>query len=508
MSAAAGETSGAAGGTSGPAAGTFGPARAFSYLGWEVDPDAGALVCRYDLDGQRFSERIVVHAEPAAWSSPAAAEAARLVFLLAGVSYYKAGAPPVVDLGPTPLRHGDLDLLRAWYRDGLGELAHRNGLDLGGLRFEGGTEAGPPAGWEPPGERPLVPFGGGIDSIVTVEGLRERGPAGGVSLFVLSREGDRFAAIEEAAAATGLPVARAERALDPEILRSGERGWINGHVPVTGIVSAIALLSAVLRGHDSVVMSNERSASSGNLDLPDGRSVNHQWSKGWDLEELLRAHLARSFVPAPGYFSWLRPWSELWVARRFAGLGRYLGSFRSCNRAFALDPARRLDHWCGHCDKCCFIDLVLAPFVPAGELARVWGGHEPLCDPSLAPTFRTLLGTSGATKPWECVGDVSECRAALRLAASRPDRAGSPLLAELVAEVAGEVGVAGAAEVAGGAGAAGSAEVAGATGVAGAAGVALAVETGSGPAVDASWLMRPHGPHAVPERYAPSDLLD
>lgn len=445
--------------------GGFGPAAAFRYLGWDVDPEAGQLVCRYALDGREFAERVRVEADPAAWRTPAAGEAARLVFLLAGVSYYKAGAPPVLDLGATPVRAGDGALLLDFYRQGLGEFAYRNGLDLAALRLLGGTELGPPVSREAPADAPLVPFGGGIDSIVTVEGVRARRPAGGTTLFVLSREGDRFAAIEDAAAATGLPVARASRALDPAILDSASHGWLNGHVPVTGVLSAIALLVAVLRDHDAVVMSNEWSASIGNVELPGGGSVNHQWSKSLAFEELLRSHLARSIAPPPAYFSWLRPWSELWVARRFAELGRYHRVFRSCNRAFALDPVRRLDHWCGRCDKCCFIDLVLAPFVPAGTLRDVFGGREPLDDPSLAPRFRALLGRSPDVKPWECVGEVGECRAAAALAAARPDRAGTALLQELVAE--------------------------------------LPAGAGAG----AGRLLGPLGPSHVPERYAPGDLL-
>jgi hypothetical protein len=98
-----------------------------------------------------------------------------------------------------------------------------------------------------------------------------------------------------------------------------------------------------------------------------------------------------------------------------------------------------MDHWCGECDKCCFIDLILAPFMSPGELSAVFGadggGPEPLSRPGLAPRFRTLLGSG--TKPFECVGEVNECRAAVVLAASRPDRVGSPLLQRLAAEISG-----------------------------------------------------------------------
>ncbi|MGH3152747.1 MAG: hypothetical protein ACRDOB_18730, partial [Streptosporangiaceae bacterium] len=39
-------------------------------------------------------------------------------------------------------------------------------------------------------------------------------------------------------------------------------------------------------------------------------------------------------------------------------------------------------------------------------------------------------------KPFECVGEVSECRAAVLLAARREDRAGDRLLQDLAVEVA------------------------------------------------------------------------
>ena len=72
-------------------------------------------------------------------------------------------------------------------------------------------------------------------------------------------------------------------------------------------------------------------------------------------------------------FSSLRPRTELWVAQRFARLTGYHRTFRSCNRAFHQDPAQRLDHWCGRCDKCCFIDLaLLAPYMDRSDLSAVF----------------------------------------------------------------------------------------------------------------------------------------
>ncbi len=450
----------------------------FTYESFATDAERGLLTCRYRLDGRSFTERFSLAPGPR-WNTPAAQAAARLIFLLAGVSYYKTAAPPLIDLGEEALAAAEREFLRDYYLQGLGEYAYRNGLDLDDLRIEAPPASDPgtsplhnppspprPAsdpGTSPPHNPPstprpasdpgtsplhnppstprpatelraLVPFGGGIDSIVTVEEIRKLAD---VALFVVNRPGDRFDAIERPAAVAGLPVVRAGREIDPQLLRSAELGFLNGHVPVTGILSAIAVLAAVLCDRDAVVMSNEWSASVPTL-MWGGRPVNHQYSKSASFEAGFRAILAAEPAGMPEYFSALRDRTELWVAEEFAALERYHGSFRSCNRAFHIDGKRRLGHWCGQCDKCCFIDLILAPFMSAGALRAVFaaggGGSEPLANPALAPKFRTLLGSG--TKPFECVGEVNECRAAVRLAAPRPDRAGSALLIELAAEVA------------------------------------------------------------------------
>jgi hypothetical protein len=454
----------------------------FRYEGFTADGERGLLTCRYSLDGREFAERVSLAPGPG-WDSQAAQAAARIVYLLAGVSYYKTAAPPVIDLGDTALTERERAFLREFYLSGLGEYAYRNALDLSGLHIEAyplapapDSVSTPVAGSAAPAPvpahtpeaiptpyptfhdlRPLIPFGGGIDSIVTVEGVRER--AGDIALFVVNRTGDRFAAIEKPAAVSGLPVIRAGREIDPQLLRSQELGFLNGHVPVTGIISAIAVLAAVLSNRDAVVMSNEWSASVPTL-VHNGRQVNHQWSKSAAFEASFRELLQADPAGLPGYFSALRDRTELWVGERFAELTQYHGTFRSCNRAFHIDTRRRLDHWCGQCDKCCFIDLILAPFMSAQALqdvfapdpgnagggANAFGNPEPLGNPELKPKFRTLLGSG--TKPFECVGEVNECRAAVVLAARRQDRAATALLQELAAEVTGRPDVPTEAEIA------------------------------------------------------------
>ena len=164
-----------------------------------------------------------------------------------------------------------------------------------------------------------MPFGGGIDSIVVVERVRRLADA---ALFVVNRPADRFEAIEAPATVTGLPIVRTEREIDPQLLRSAELGFLNGHVPVTGILSAIAVLAAVLENRDAVVMSNEWSASIPTLEH-DGRPVNHQYSKGHAFEAAFRDVLAAGPDRMPGLLLLAAgPAPSCGWAGEFAGPGR------------------------------------------------------------------------------------------------------------------------------------------------------------------------------------------
>lgn len=441
------------------------PDGVFRYLGYDIDARQQRLSCRYALNELQFCEKITFPTGDA-WHEPAVVEAARLVFLLSAVSYYKTRAPLTIDLGVTAVTDTERLLLRQFYLDGLGEFAYRNALDLTDLQIIGPRlDRSHPVQLRSVAGLPLLPFGGGVDSIVATELIKST-TATRPALFIVNRPGDRFEAIERPARTTGLPVFRAERLIDEQVLHSRRLGFLNGHVPITGIISTIAIMAAVLNGRDAVIMSNEWSASIGTVQAKD-RFINHQYSKSDAFEYSLRLVLAETFGDKLDYFSVLRPYTELWIARQFATLPQYFMDFHSCNRAFHIDPNQRLTDWCGHCDKCCFINLILAPFIDEPTLRSIFGGHEPLADPARFRQFRTLLGLSPDTKPWECVGDTTECRAAARLASMRADRAKSPMIDSLLAE--------------------------------------LAIASSDEP--DAGELMQPVGNHFIPEKYAPPHFV-
>jgi hypothetical protein len=404
--------------------------RAFRFVrrGFDAASGTAELVYAFD-DSVEFVERVVFPTAPALAPAREAAfaQALRLLHLVAGVSYFKAAVPPAIVVEDGPLDGATATLCEQVYEHGLGEFAWQNRIDLHGrIVFPRGAPA--PALPGPLGlpRSSLVPIGGGKDSLVSVELLRAAGePA--TATWV----GDS-ALIRACAERTGLPLLNLRRAVSPALFELNRRGALNGHVPVTAINSAILVLAALLYGHDAIVFSNERSASSATLEA-NGREVNHQWSKGFAFEQLLgdwlRGHVAADLE----YFSLLRPLSELAVTRRFAKLTQYHPLFSSCNRNFKIVGERPTQRWCGQCPKCHFVFLALAPFVPKPQLTAIFGRNL-LDDATLAGAFDALLEWH-AHKPFECVGEGRESRAALAALAQRAEWREDAIVARFAREI-------------------------------------------------------------------------
>jgi hypothetical protein len=411
----------------------------FRFLAREID-DHGRVSLRYALDDQiEFVEEFDLPGV----SGLTPADRRRvdgllsLLHLVAGVSYFKTAAPPAVRCEAGTSLPAAAPLLEALYSEGLGEFAFVNRLaSLPRPRFPSSSAAPEPPSAEPAAPEPpsaetghlhrvLVPIGGGKDSVVALETMRRS--ASEVALFSV---GDP-PAIARTAAVSGLPRLIAQRRIDPGLAALNRAGALNGHVPITAIVSCAALLTAALHGFDAVAMANERSASEGNVAW-DGIEVNHQFSKSLRVERLMRAAVAE-IAPRVGIFSVLRPASELAIARAFARLDAYHHAFTSCNAIFRLDPALRAASWCCDCPKCRFVYLVLAPFSEPGHLRDVFG-RDMLDDAGQFAGF-ALLTATGGNKPFECVGEEEESLAAIRMLAADPRWSQHTVVRRLVAEV-------------------------------------------------------------------------
>lgn len=391
--------------------------RAFRFVRCAFDAQTGIaqLVYAFD-DGPELVETVSVPGAPFVLDdarAAAAERALRLLHLIAGVSYYKAAVPEAIRIESYAIDAGTAAFLDSVYLNGLGEFAYRNGLNLHGrIKFPAAATADASAPALGLREHALVAIGGGKDSLVSIEALRNAG----VEQTVTWIGGSQL--IAACAAHTGLPTLNLGRQLSPLLFEYNRLGAWNGHIPVTAVNSAIMAFAAVLLGVDQVVFSNERSASYGSI-IPGTGEVNHQWSKGWAFEKAFGEHVQRHVAADLHYYSLLRPLSELAVARQFARTDYYDAHFSSCNRNFHILGERPVNRWCGVCPKCHFVFLALAPFMPKTRLVRIFGRNL-LDDGEQAGGFDALLEFQDH-KPFECVGEGRESRAAMATLAARPE---------------------------------------------------------------------------------------
>ncbi|WP_426511257.1 hypothetical protein ACPPVO_11920 [Dactylosporangium sp. McL0621] len=396
---------------------------ALRFPGREFDSATGVARFHYALGDLVLTETIDFG--PPAVEPEALGRVLDLLYVAASTSYYKIAAPRRVELGDLALAEGALPWVRALYHDGLGEFAYRNKLEyVLDLPIDAPSTA-PAPGWEHvPSGPPLAAVGGGKDSIVSMEALHLAGldPV----LFSVNPN----AIIKSVMAVSPQPVRTVQRRLDPRMRELNESGAYNGHIPVTAINSLIAVAASLMHGLGPVVMSNESSASVPNLSWL-GRDINHQWSKGLPAERHLRDALLAHAGLRDAYFSLLRGLSELHIAGLFAKFTAYDEVVTSCNAAFKLRDAS--DRWCGHCPKCRFVFLALAPFTGRERLVHIFGANV-FTDMSQLEGYRELMGLT-AHKPFECVGEIEESLVALRLLTEHPDWHDAPIVAALTAEL-------------------------------------------------------------------------
>jgi len=383
----------------------------FHYDGFALSSDYRHLLGRFRLVGHSGSLDFEENWEfPISISdAPRAArflQAARLLYLAIGLSYYKVAAPKRIRLHDE-WSQVEVEFLRELVANGLAEFAYRNDLalplnpDIDADRIRQVPQES--ADFTSTSRFALTPVGGGKDSCVALEALKSR-QIDQVLFSVGSAQ-----PIQEVAARAQLPLLEAKRSLSSNLSDLNSIGALNGHVPVTAITSLASVMAGISVKADSVFMANERSASAPTL-WSDGFPVNHQWSKSLDFERLLRTSLGGESFPVV-YASLLRQYSEFRIAECFSELKDYHDVFVSCGRAFVIDRGRR-QRWCGACDKCRFVALILSPFLSQDYLLSVVGNPASLHGTDAE--WARLVELDGY-RPFDCVGTTSESRLAAQM---------------------------------------------------------------------------------------------
>ncbi|MCH5208510.1 MAG: hypothetical protein J1F04_06470 [Oscillospiraceae bacterium] len=332
------------------------------------------------------------------------------------VSYWKCACCPTVEIRCGGLSGRQKSWWKKLYFNGLGEFFYRNNIDADFDSFM--TIIAPEP--EPLPEihanlkGALVPVGGGKDSVVTLELLKQAGEE--ITPYIINPRKATTGCVE----AAEIPPEKAvcpKRTIDKTLLELNARGWLNGHTPFSAVVAFSALLHGIMLNVRYIVLSNESSA---NESYVEGKEINHQYSKSTEFEKDFREYCAESFGECPEYFSLLRPLSEWQIARAFVNYPRYFPVFQSCNLG------GKTDVWCCNCAKCLYVYILLAAFLDDETLVKIFGENM-LEKTELAEMFDGLI-LDGEDKPFECVGTKNEVRLSLKNALERRRANTPPLL--------------------------------------------------------------------------------
>ena len=238
-----------------------------------------------------------------------------LAFVLIGTSYYKAHPTPYVKL-PKAIDAWQAKFFDKVFQEGLSQYAFENGLTRQNLaHFQPTISKVEQAARPYRGDGIISLQSGGKDSLLVATLLLEAN-IDFIPWYVSSdKEGKHPAVIDE---------------IFPQLINKGanvvireldqvhlqETGGLNGHIPITYINEALAIIQAILDNKDTILTSigNEGSEPHSYIgDLP----VNHQWSKTWEAEQLMAEYVKRYISEDIKIGSPIRKYSELRIAELF-----------------------------------------------------------------------------------------------------------------------------------------------------------------------------------------------
>lgn len=245
----------------------------------------------------------------------------------------------------------------------------------------------------------LVAVGGGKDSITSLEILKDMKNK---KAFIINNRKVCF----DSAKIAGIKdddIINVERLFDKKIIELNNRGFLNGHTPLSSCIAFISYLTAYVNGIKYVVLSNESSANEASVK---GTNINHQYSKSLEFENDFRDYTFKYLTKDVEYFSLLRPLSELEIMKIFTKYPKYFKHFISCNNGGKRKNIGIRDGWCRDCPKCLFIYILMSNFIDSDTMIDVFG--ENLLDKKeMLNYFLELLGKT-ENKPFECVGTIEE----------------------------------------------------------------------------------------------------
>lgn len=326
------------------------------------------------------------------------------------ISYVKCTCSPNIIIKAGYLTLEQIEWFKKLYYYGLGEFLYINKIsidlnDLFNFKVEGEQIDLSFNSFKGVGN--LIPIGGGKDSIVTLELLKNEDN----DCFILNpKEANIKCATVAGYSSENIVISK--RTIDSNLIELNKQGFLNGHTPFSSLLAFLTYLVAYLYKKKNIILSNEASANESTVI---GTKINHQYSKTYEFENDFNNYTNKYFNLDIKYFSLLRPLTEFQIGMLFSKYEKYHSLFKSCN----VGSKNSNWNWCCNCPKCLFVYIILSPFLYKEKLINIF--KEDLFErKDLLNTFIELLGYS-ETKPFECVGTYEEVRYAVSILIEKLD---------------------------------------------------------------------------------------
>lgn len=316
-------------------------------------------------------------------------------------SYWKATCSPKIIIMAGNLDNNQIAWWHKLFIKGMGQYFFENTIDFTNTDFltiETTKKKTKFQKAQTESESILIPVGGGKDSTVTLELLKKAYSSYALVVNTIHSS-------ENIVKESGVKKIGVIRKIDQKLLDLNKSGFLNGHTPITSVISCLSVLVSYLFDISMICFSNEASSNEVNTSYLD-HNINHQYSKTLEFENDFRQYNT-AYLSNVIYVSFLRPLNELQIVEIFSKMTDYHMLFRSCN------VGQKKGIWCNTCPKCLSTYILLHAYLGPEKTIKIFG-EDLYLDKKLTSLLSQLLDET-KIKPFECVGSRDELKVALFL---------------------------------------------------------------------------------------------
>ena len=239
----------------------------FLYHDYKLEEDEQNIYLKYFFEIKNlstFQPVITIRKKNFLWQNLQSQILKNIAFnlgMIEAMSYYKATCSQYFYIQCGKLKEEQIKWFEKLMYWGLGEFRYINKINVSQENFVHFFSEGKeiqPEKRNPNLKDVLIPIGGGKDSNVTLELLKElpyKRMGFRINLEDVSKKCAEIAGLKEE------EIIEVERKIDPNLIKLNQQGFLNGHTPFSAMVAFLTYFVAMAQNLKYIILSNEESAN-------------------------------------------------------------------------------------------------------------------------------------------------------------------------------------------------------------------------------------------------------